>query len=379
MNIGIDAYEANNPSIVGIGNFAAEIIKYLSRIDRENKYTIFLPNAPYNNLPPTTHNWHYRQVPSLGLWTFIFLPLGILTNKEKIDVFFSPTHYIPRFVRLPRVVSIMDLSYLHYPYMFRPKDLFKLKNWTAYSIENAQKIITISEFSKSEIIKYYQIPEDKIVVAYPGLAKQYKNININPTAGKKNNIENIKKKYNIINDYILFIGTLQPRKNIIRLLEAYKLASQGEALQNFDLVIVGKKGWFYTEIFEKVRSLKLTNRVKFLDFVSSDDMPHIYSQARCFILPSLYEGFGIPVVEAMACGVPTIISNTSSLPEVGGDGSIYIEPENIDSIRNGILKALNLPASERKNIIDKGFAQIRKFSWEKSAKIVLETLKDIQY
>jgi len=371
MNIGIDAYEANTPNLVGVGTYGAEIIKYLYRIDKDSDYTIFLPNSPQNDLPPERNNWHYRVIPSKGLWTFISLPLGILTNRKKLDIFFSPTHYMPRLVKTPRIVSIMDLSYLHYPEMFRPKDLFKLKKWTAYSVKNAHKIITISEFSKSEIIKYYQVSEDKIVVTYPGINELYKNAKVNPPAGGK-------KKYNIINDYILFVGTLQPRKNIIRLLEAYKLASQGEVLQNIDLVIVGKKGWIYTQIFEKVKVEGLEGKIKFLDFVSSEDMPYIYSQAKCLVLPSLYEGFGIPVIEAMACGIPTVISNTSSLPEVGGNASIFIDPQNVDSIKNGILQTLSLSSSARKNIIEKGYKQIEKFSWDKSAQTVLDTLKSIK-
>ncbi len=359
MHIGIDGYEINAHKLVGVGVWGLEIIKKLYWLDDQNSYIIYLPSSP-QNLPPERINWKYRIIPSLGFWTFTSLPFGIWSGK-KLNVFFSPTHYIPRFVNIPRVVSIMDLSYLHYPEMFLPKDLYQLKNWTDYSIKNSQKIITISQFTKSEIVKYYSVSPDKIVVVYPGLNEIYL---------KKNTEKPI-----IPGNYLLFIGTIQPRKNIERLIDAF---AQGPARQNSKLVIVGKKGWLYQSIFAKVKKLNLENKVQFLDYIPETDMPNIYQNAKAFILQSFYEGFGIPVVEAMASGIPTIISNTSSLPEVGGKASIYVDPDSVDSIKNGIIKALTLKDFERKKLIQAGFAQIKKFSYRKSAEIVLKTLKDIK-
>lgn len=375
MNIGIDGYEANTKELVGVGTWGYELIHHLYDIDTKNSYVIFLPTAPNNHLPKERENWRYRIIPSYGLWTISFLPFGIWTNREKIDVFFSPTHYIPRFVDIPRVVSIMDLSYIHYPEMFRTKDLFQLKNWTAYSVKHAKKIITISEFTKSEIIKYYQVPKEKIIVAYPGC-----NIIQDQISNSKNQkyILNIKKKYHIDGEYLLFVGTLQPRKNIVRLIEAFNRAIKQCNNLTMKLVIVGKKGWLYHEIFQKVKNLKLEDRVRFSGFVSDNDMPYLYAGARCFVLPSLYEGFGLPVIEAMVCGTPIVISNNSSLPEVGGEAAIYIDPQNTESIKEGIMRALQLNNKKKNELIKKARGQISKFSWQKCAEIVLKTLKDIK-
>ena len=369
MHIAIDGYEANSDKLVGVGTWASEIIKHLYKIDSQNEYTIFLPALPAN-LPKQRENWHYKVIPSKGFWTFTSLPFGIWTTPD-IDVFFSPTHYIPRFVNTRRIVSIMDLSYLHYPRLFRQKDRYQLKNWTKYSIKNAAKIITISHFTKSEIIKYYSIPEEKIVVAYPGLNETYHN------PKSQNPSVDIKSKYHILGDYILFVGTIQPRKNISRLLDAYVLAVNKCGNETIKLILVGKKGWLYEEIFQKAKKLNMSNKIIFLDFVPDSDMPYLYKNAAAFILPSLYEGFGIPVIEALSSGVPTVISDTTSLPEVGSDASIYIDPENIDSIKDGIIKAITLTPVKKAEMVKRGYRQASKFSWTNSAKIVLNTFKGI--
>lgn len=375
MHIGIDGYEANTKNRVGIGTFAYEIMQNLHNVDKENHYSIFLPSKPEPDMPKASQYWQYKIIPSKKLWTFTSLPFGIVKERS-IDVFFSPTHYIPRFVRVPKVVSIMDLSYIHYPELFLSNDLYKLKNWTEYGVKNSKKIITISEFTKSEIIKYYRVKKENITVAYPSIAERYQKIS--ESKDKINNNSDLINKYKIKNEYILYIGTLQPRKNISRLIGAYYELLKKTTNKKINLVIVGKKGWLYDEMFEKVKSLGLQENVIFLDFIPDEDMSEIYRNAKCFILPSLYEGFGIPVIEAMACGTPTVISNTSSLPEVGGNASMYIDPESRESITNGLIKAISLTQTQRQEYIDNGYKQLKKFSWRKSAQIVLSVLKGIK-
>lgn len=184
-------------------------------------------------------------------------------------------------------------------------------------------------------------------------------------------IKNIKDRFKIKGDYILSVGTLQPRKNYVRLIEAFSaLISQ---YPNIDLVIVGKKGWMWEEILAAPKKFNVANRVKFLDFVPDEDLAMLYKNAKCFALVSLYEGFGIPVLEAMAFGCPVITSNISSLPEVVGNAGILVNPNDVNDIVRGIKEALE----NRKGLIVKGFKQAKKFSWEKCARETLAVLEEI--
>lgn len=184
-------------------------------------------------------------------------------------------------------------------------------------------------------------------------------------------MENL-KKYKIEGDYILFVGTLQPRKNIVRLIEAF--STLGPKL--YTLVVVGKPGWLYEEIYEAPKKFKVEDRVKFLDYVPDEDLPALYQNALCFVLPSLYEGFGLPVLEAMHYGCPVVTSNVSSLPEAAGDAAIMVDPESTESIKEGIEKVLG-DKSLREKLVKKGYEQVKKFSWEKCARETLKVLEEV--
>ena len=258
--------------------------------------------------------------------------------------------------------------------MFRKSDLYQLRNWTGYSIKKAAKIITISQSSKADIVKYYKVPDEKVVVTYPGVEEEFK-------PQPKEKIEAVKIKYRISGEYILYVGTLQPRKNLTGLIEAFKKITQNSELrtQNFQLVIVGKKGWQYGQIFKKVQELNLEDKVIFTGFVKDADLQALYSGAKCFINISLWEGFGIPVAEAMACGLPVVVSNTSSLPEVAGGAGILVNPESVNEIAAGIAKILNLSTSDYGNLKKKSITQAAKFSWEKCARQTLEVLENVYF
>jgi len=379
--IGIDGNEANIKNRVGVGKYAYEVLWHLSQYQIANiKYQIYLKEKPLCDLPKETDFWQYEVVGPKKFWTQIGLPLALLKDcrlkGRQINVFFTPTHYAPRFCPCPRVISIMDLSFLHFPEMFRKKDLYQLKNWTAYSIKKAAKILTISKASKSDIIKYYQVPEEKVVVTYPGTTMQ------KSKSKNQKEIENIKKKYNIEGDYILSVGTLQPRKNFVKLIEAFKnvktqMSNAKSEWKKLKLVIVGKKGWLYENILGTPKKLGIENEVKFLDYVSDEDLPYLYQEARCFVLVSLYEGFGLPVLEAMAYGCPVVVSNVSSLPEVVGEAGILVDPNNVEDITKGILRVLNFNTSEYEKYVKMGKQQASKFSWKKCAKETLEVLKEV--
>jgi len=381
MLIAIDGNEANVKNRVGSNEYAFQVLKHLKKQakseklkDKNNnlKFKIYLKKDPLSDLPKQTNWWEYKILKPEFLWTQWRLPLELILNKERPDVFFTPGHYAPRFCSPPLVISIMDLAFLRFPQQFRKRDLYTLINWTKKSVNQANHILTISQFTKKEIIHFYQYPAEKITVTYPGAIKKLKIKN----EKLKIVINNLKQKYKIRGKYFLYIGTIQPRKNLIRLIEVFAKTINNVAMKQFNnLVIVGKKGWLYDDIFRKVEQLGLEKRVIFTGFVAEEEKNILLKNAFALVLPSLYEGFGIPVLEAMQLGCPVIVSRTSSLPETAGEAALYIDnPQSVNSIQKTLLKMVKLDENKRKKLIDKGFKQVKKFSWQKTAEKTLKTL-----
>lgn len=368
MLIGIDGNEANAVNRVGSGKYAFELLREFSK-NKKHRFSIYLKGKPLPDLPEETSNFQYKVFGPKKLWTQLALPLNLFFG-EKPDVFFSTAHYGPRFSKVPYVVTIHDLSYLHFPEHFKKNDLYQLTNWSKYSISNSKHIIVPSSSTKSDIVKNYKIKPSKITVTYEG----YDRSRFKPQ--QKSTIEKIKAKYKIKGDYIVYVGTLQPRKNIERLIEAFAQIIFNVQRSTFNLVIVGKKGWLFDSIFQRVKDLQIERNVIFTDFVPDFDLSVLISGAKVYVNPSLWEGFGVPVIEAQACGVPVVVSNTSSLPEIVGNSGILVDPENVQSLVSGIQKVLN-DTKTSSALVKKGFTNIKRFSWEKCAAQTLETLEKV--
>ena len=370
MVIAIDGYEANADKRVGIGRYAYEILCsiYGQVTDHAHvRFRIYLPEKPKNDMPKETYWWQYRVVGPKRFWTWFGLPLWLLIDRPKVDVVFSPTHYIPRFTGIRKVMSIMDLSYLTYPQLFRKKDLHQLVHWTAYSVAHAERVFTISDFSKHAIIEAYGLSPDRVIVTHLGFSMNTKQIH-----------QEIHKKYKCSPSFILSVGTVQPRKNYALLIEAFAKYVKDSKDETTDLLIVGKKGWLYESILKAPKKFGMEERVKFLSFVPDADLPSLYAQAQCFALPSLYEGFGLPVLEAMAVGCPVVVSNTSSLPEIAGKAGIYVDPQDVDSVAKGLAKAIQeKETKEGKKRIAYGLEQVKKFTWEHAAQETLKVIKEV--
>lgn len=370
MIIGIDGNEANVPEKVGISEYSFELLKKFKEFPISNfQFQIYLKSDSRSDMPQESKNWKYRVVKPAKLWTQIGLPLDLYSHKPRPDVFFTPTHYAPRFCPIPTTISIMDLSYIHFPELFRKRDLYKLKNWTAYSAKKASAIFTISRASKNDILKEYDVDERKIHVTYPG-------IKLEDTMQDTVSIEQLRRKYSVEKEYVLFVGTLQPRKNIVRLVVAFANVVKETKKSNLQLIVVGKKGWLFEEILAAPKKYHIEENVKFLEFVSNEELTTFYKHAACFVLPSLYEGFGLPVLEAMKNSCPVITSNVSSLPEAGGDAALYVDPESVDDITKKIVLVMT-DTKKRQEMIKKGHEQVKKFSWEKTAKQTLAVLETI--
>lgn len=362
MLIGIDGNEANVPNRVGVNQYAFDLLHALHQLPSPHHFVIYLKNPPLSDMPHIAANWQYRVIPFPKLWTQTRLPWDLYTHSPRPNVFFTPSHYAPRWSPVPTVISIMDLGYLTARDQFTAKDYNQLVSWTRYSINNASKIIAISEFTKTDILKNYSLNPDDIKVTYPAhdSTKFFPRKDLNSL-----------KKYGIKTPYILFLSSLKPSKNIEGLLRAFKNLKP----KTHNLVIAGKKAWLFDQIFQLVKDLNLDNQVVFTGFVDEADKPALMTQAAAFVLPSFHEGFGIPVLEAMACGSPVVVSQVASLPEVAGPAGIYVDPFSVDSITHGLSVAIS---KSRPRYVELGYAQVKKFSWKKTAALTLQVLESLK-
>ncbi len=348
MLIGIDANEANIRNRVGSNVYAFEVLRQLYRRGSKHQFLIYLNAAPLADLPKPKENWQYRILRPGFFWTQWRLPLDLLVHRPRPDVFLTLGHYAPRLAPMPTMICIMDLAFLKFPDSFLKKDLYKLTAWTKYSVKQAKHIFAISQATKTDIINSYGVSGNKISVAYPGVDR-FKSIGERPAKGQ----------------YLLYVGTLQPRKNIEALITAFTSeVGKFSPRRWIRLIIAGKTGWRY--------KIKPAPHVKYLGYVPQDRLAGLIKGSQGLVLPSLYEGFGIPVVQAMSLGVPVLVSRNSSLTEIVGDCGLYIEPPfDAPAIRVGLNQLLLLTLAQKQALIAKAKLRSRQFSWPKTAKTIL--------
>lgn len=303
------------------------------------------------------------------IWNFIPVPYGVFFSGEpQITQFFN--FVVPPGVKGKGVTIVHDMAYKACPETVKRKTRDWLRLSMKHTCRYAEHIITVSTFSKNEIVRYLHVEPQKITII-PN-AVNHDEYNVNYT---KKQIENIRKKYSITKEYFLYLGTIEPRKNLGRLIMAYaKLYKIKKDVPQ--LVLAGGKGWYYDRIFELVNQYKLKNHVLFTGYVAQEDSPILMAGAITFVFPSLYEGFGMPPLEAMACGTPVITSKTTSLPEVVGNAGILVDPESTDEICDAMKKMLDEP-DYRRELSLKGEKRAEQFTWEKSAKMLMEVYRKL--
>lgn len=365
MLIGIDANEANLKEPVGSNVYAFELIKAIEGLDQDNEYLIYLREKKRKELPQIRKNFSYRVIPPRFLWTQWRLPIDLYMHEPRPQVFFTPGHYAPRFTPVPSVISLLDLSFLKYPQSFKPAVRRQLTNWTRRSAKNAAHILTISQATQRDIISHYSIDPRRITVTYPGVSQKFKH------QISKKDVARVREKYAISGEYLLFVGTRQPKKNLPRLIQSFSEIKS--SFPNLSLVIVGKT-W---KQFASEANPGTNQGVIELGYVSGNDLPALMKGAAAFALPSLYEGFGIPVAEAMTVGTPVVVSNIGSLPEIVGAAGILVNPKSAKSITQGLKKILGLSREKRVQLINQGKKQAKKFTWKKCAQKTLEILHEV--
>lgn len=285
------------------------------------------------------------------LWEQIIWPWQLWRSKS--DLLHSMAFVTPVFTTKPAIITVYDLSFMHYPDQFPSLQRRYLTSQTRRSCQQAKRIITISESSKQDIHQFFGIPLHRIDVVYPGVDSIYQ-----PNATEE--IERFRQAKGH-GRYLLHVGTLQPRKNINTLLEAFAQLAEPD----LDLVLVGGKGWLFADIFAKVQQLNLEDRVHFTGYVPDEELPLWYSAAELLVFPSFYEGFGMPIIEAMACGTPVVAANNSSIPEATGNAGQLFEPTNVAACVDRLTAVLHDPQLSAK-MRTLGLEHARQFSWERA-------------
>lgn len=370
MKIAIDIRETTNGK-AGKGYYTLHLVNELLRLDTQNTYIL------YTDKPSEIFENNDRvQVKVVSSFISIFWHKSVLNDayKENVDIFFAPTSYIIPSIHDPKKIKIImtvhDLVAFLLPDRHNRKAVITEKAFLKKALEKVAKIITVSKNTKKDLANYFSMDENEIEVIYPGASSAFK-----PLFGAGMEVvEDFRKAIDLTAPFILGVGTLEPRKNFITLIKSF--AQIADDFPDHLLIIAGKKGWYYNDIFKTVQELKIENKVRFFGYVSEEELVKLYNGARVFVYPSLYEGFGLPPLDAMQCGCPVITSNVSSLPEVVGNAAITVNPNDINALAIEIKKVLS-DNQLRKKMRDDGLDQAREFSWEKSAKRLLELFEII--
>jgi len=350
--------------------YTYNLIKNLNLLDKENEY--YLIHHTKMDLDIYKSNKEIIvPLPSFkplkGLfWRYALLPKKLKT--QNLDLVHDPRGIGLFSFDMPfeKVITIHDLSSLLYP-SINIRGMWAHRLLGTKTVKRVDKIITVSASTKRDVMKYLKAPEEKIKVIYNGKDERFKPLN-------QKEVDKFKEKSNFNFPFILYVGVLQPRKNVPTLIKAYyKLKTDGT---KHKLVIAGGKGWQYKEIFETIERLNLQKDVIFTEHIPDDDLPKLYNAADLFVFPSIYEGFGLPPLEAMACGIPVIASNAGSLPEVVGDAGIKVNPYDVDGLAKAMHEVLNNDGL-RQDMIEKGLKRAKMFSWAKCAKEVLEVYEEV--
>lgn len=387
MRIGID-YTSAVRQRAGIGRYTRELVSALLALDRSRNYTLFaatggLPEehwqseinrlrktrdqGPAVRTVPLSDDWLAR------LWHRLGLPIPIELVTGRLDLFYSPDFTLPPTIDTHTLLTIHDLSFVRHPDAFVPALRRYLERVVPRSINRADVVLADSAHTRSDLIALFEVPPHKVKVVTPGVDARFHPHPPAPAAAAPSarhpQDERLRKQYGIGEEpYVLSVGTLQPRKNYVRLIRAFAQSrcarGDGTTSSPMQLLIAGGHGWLYEDIVVEAEE---HDRVRLLGFVADEDLPSLYRGAALFAFPSLYEGFGLPVLEAMACGVPVVCSAASSLPEVAGDAALLVDPLDVDALSKAMDQALQDDALQQA-MIERGLTQAARFTWERSAR-----------
>ncbi len=358
MRIAIDASRCTIPRVTGTEHYAIQLIQALIRLNTAHHLTLYFRDQPRPDLFPSSPLVDYRVIPFRRIWTH--LRFAVALWQDKPDVTFVPAHTLPFFFPGRAIATVHDLGFKYFPQAHPTSQRLYLDWTTRYSASRANLILADSQATADDLQKFYVTLSSKIRVVYPGVDKPF-----------ISDIQSVRRKYNLPNRYFLFIGTLQPRKNIARLIQAYDLWRQQHPTDSTALVLAGGQGWLYDPAWTAgVEGIHLTG------YIDDADKGALYAGALALVFPSLYEGFGFPVLEAMYCGTPVIASSTSSLPELVGNAGLLVDPLNIEAIA-AAMSQLSANENLRQSLHQRGAQQVQKFTWATAARQLLDALETL--
>jgi len=357
MHFGLDASRVTVAQRTGTERYALELIRALLALNAPHHFTLYFRDAPAPHLLPASPQRVDRVIPFPRLWTHVRLSFELLTSPRPATLFI-PAHVLPLVHPLPTVVTVHDLGYRHFPDAHPLTQRLYLDLSTRFAVRQATHLIADSEATQRDLQRLYHAPMDKITVVYPGRDEALRRVDPAP----------VRAKYQLPDAYLLHVGTLQPRKNLLRLIEAF-----AQLPPPITLVLAGRPGWLAAPILAAARQHP---RIRLLDYVPEADLAGLYSGAHAFVFPSLYEGFGFPVLEAMACGTPVVCANTASLPELVGEAALLVDPLDTAGLTAALERVLN-DADLRATLVEKGYRQIQNFTWAKTARETLRVLEGV--
>lgn len=375
MRIGID-YTAAVRQGGGIGRYTRNLVRALAELDRENQVTLFVAGGwgEGDGLGPWPASFRVRSIPISDRWMHILwqrlrLPLPVQAITGPLDLFHSPDFVLPPTGRAPSVLTVHDLSFLRVPECFVPGFCEYLTGAVNRAVRRARLVLADSESTRRDLIELMGVEPGRVAVLYPGVEPRFQPV-LDITV-----LHRVTEQYGLPPRFVLGLGTLQPRKNFAGLVAAFRrlVAARGDgaAVGNLSLVIAGGEGWMVDGIYAAVRDAGLGGRVHFPGFVQEADLPALYSLAEVFAFPSWYEGFGLPVLEAMACGTPVVAANNSSLPEVVGEGGLLVDAGDGHALAGALARVLTEPGLRQKLVVA-GRAQAARFRWPHAAQHLLE-------
>lgn len=364
--IGID-YTAAYEQGAGIGRLVRQLIAALAEEDPLTPYKLFVAGATRDKLPPFPHpnfRWYPTRVTPLWfarLWyrARLYYPIELFIGRVKL---FHATDFTlpPTLPPTQTLLTVHDLSFVRAPETATPILKKYLDRVVPWSVKRAKHVLADSQATKDDLMSLYGTPEEKITVLLSGVEPRFRRIEDTAV------LRQIRRKYQLGDaPYVFSIGTVQPRKNYTRLIQA--LHALGEEFSHVNLVIAGGKGWLDAPIYHTVEALGMSQRVRFIGFVEDADIPALYSGALLTAYPSLYEGFGFPILESMACGTPVVTSTISSMPEVAGDAALLVDPYDVSALAESLRWLLTEDAL-REKLIERGYRQARRFTWQKAAR-----------
>jgi glycosyltransferase involved in cell wall biosynthesis len=369
MTIGFEAERANHPHPTGVEVYAAELIRNLAQLDHTNQYILYFrtkPQAWFYDLPK---NFTIKVMPFPKFWTQIRLSWEMLIHP--VDVLVILAAAVPLCHPKKTVVTIHDIAFETFSGIYTGFMNYYQKFFARYAVRSAARVLAVSEATKRDLVRIYQAQPDKIAVTY--LAADLNQFRPLPYA----EVQPVLDKYGLSHKkYILFLGTLQPRKNLPRLIDAYiKLKRENHIEEK--LVLAGGKGWLWEPIVQKLEDVKMAQDVRHLGYVDEQDKAALYNGAAMLVLPSLSEGFGLPPLEAMACGTPAVVSNNSSLAEIVGESGVLFDPMSAGAIADAMLKVLTDKPLQAE-LGRRGQARAKQFTWEKTARETLAVLNSLK-